>query len=272
MTEDVVFHRDGAEFVPSVYASGPWAADRMHGGPVFALLTRAVEELAADAGLIGTRLSFDLSRAVPLVPLRVQASLLRRSGRLCLVSAVLSASGEEYARVTALLLRPEAGELAIEPTRSDIPSGPDGLPIEPLMRSGSVRANPVRPGFHTRIETRWVPRELSEPLAIWFRLPIALVAGEVPSPLQRVAALADFTNAIAGISQRERSAAPAPGGGFVNVDATLYLTRPAVGEWLCLKERSVAAARGVSLAETLLFDEAGLLGTAQQARLAQRVR
>jgi hypothetical protein len=151
-----------------------------------------------------------------------------------------------------------------------MPSDPDELPSKPLMRSGSVRARPVRPGVRTRIETRWVPRELSEPLAIWS---VADRAGG-----RRGAVAVAACGGAGRLHERHRqhltarSAAPALGGGFVHVDATLYLTRSAVGEWLCLKERSVTAAHGVSVAEMLLFDEAGLLGAAQQARLPQRVR
>lgn len=266
---DAVFQRDGALFLPTPSASGPWAADKLHGGPVFGLLARAVEEVAADASLVGTRLTFDLFRAVPLAPLSVRAEVLRQSSRLCLVQAELQAEGEAYARATALLLRPEASDAAASVQGGvTSPTGPDGLPIENLMRSGGIQVREMRPGFHTRIQTRWVPREATEPLAIWFHLPIPLVAGEQPSPLQLVAALSDFTNAIANIAQRGRSERPVP---YVNVDSTLYLNRAPRGEWICLREHYVAAGSGTSVTEIALFDADGPLGTAQQARLMQRI-
>jgi hypothetical protein len=264
MTQDAVFRRDGALFVPSVYASGPWAADRLHGGPVFGLLTRAVEQAAADPALIGARLTFDLFRAVPLEPLSVQAEVLRRSSRLCLVQAGLHAGGEEYARVTALLLRADDSESPI--AAEDKPLGPDGLATETLMRT-NVTPGAVRPGFHPRVETRWVPRADHEPLAIWFRLPLPLVEGETPTPLQLSAALADFANAIAAIAGRGRDGGAGP---YINVDATLYLSRLPRGEWIALKEGQSAFRGGMSVAQIRLFDTQGPFGDAQQCRLAQR--
>lgn len=270
--QDAVFLVDGSSFVPTKYAAGPWAADRSHGGPVFALLTRAVEQASGDPGLVGTRLTFDLYRAVPLEPLTLSSQVLRQSGRLCLVQAELRAGAEEYARVTALLLRPEAEDPEAAMIARGLPpkpSGPDGLLTETLLRNGPPPAQGVRPGFHTRIETRWAPREAGQPLAIWFRLPIPLVAGETATALQLTAALADFGNAVANFSQRERAGRPTP---FINVDSTLYLSRPARGEWIGLQEQSVAAARGTSVTSITLFDAGGAFGSAQQARLAQRVR
>ena len=258
MTQDAVFRRDGALFVPGPYAAGPWAADRLHGGPVFGLLTRAVEEAAADPGLVGARLTFDLFRAVPLEPLTVNAEVLRQSSRLCLVQAALRAGGEEYARVTALFLR--ADQSAAPAVSEGKPQGPEGLATETLMRS--VTPGAIRPGFHTRVETRWVPRADHEPLTIWFRLPLALVEGETPTPLQRTAALADFANAIAGIANRAR------GGPYINVDATVYLSRLPRGEWIGLKEVHSAFQGGMSVAQTRLFDAEGPCGDAQQCRLA----
>ena len=258
MTQDAVFRRDGALFVPGPYAAGPWAADRLHGGPVFGLLTRAVEEAAADPGWIGARLTFDLFRAVPMEALSVRAEVLRQSSRLCLVQAAVCAGDEEYARVTALLLRADPN--AAPAASADKPQGPEGLPTETLMRS--VTPGAVRPGFHTRVETRWVPRADHGPLAIWFRMPLALVEGETPTPLQRAAALADFANAIAGIANRARS------GPYINVDATVYLSRLPRGEWIGLKEERSAFRGGMSVAQTRLFDTEGEFGDAQQCRLA----
>jgi hypothetical protein len=124
----------------------------------------------------------------------------------------------------------------------------------------------VPPGLHTRVETRWVPRAEHEPLAIWFRLPLALIQGETPTPLQRVAALADFANAIAAIANRDRSGA----GPYINIDATLYLSRPPRGEWIGLKEARSTFRGGTSVAQIRLFDAEGPIGDAQQCRLALR--
>jgi Thioesterase-like superfamily len=263
---DAVFRREGERFLPEPDSCGPWSPDRLHGGPVFGLITRAIEIAAPDPEWVATRLTFDLFRAVPLEPLHVNVQVLRQSGRLCLVQAVVRAGDEDFVSATALLLR----ESVIGESQHDEapPSGPDGLATESLMRGFGGPPN-VRSGFHVRVETRWVPREPGKPLAIWFRMPLPLVEGEEPTALQRAVQLSDFANAVASIAQRDRAAAPVP---FINVDATLYFTRRPSGEWFCLQERGVAIERGISVASCALYDERGLCGHVTQGRLANRVR
>jgi Thioesterase-like superfamily len=262
---DAIFRLDGAHFVPSPDSCGPWSADRMHGGPVFGLIARAVEAAAPDPGLIATRFTFDLYRAVPLVPLEVRTQLAHQSGRLCLVRATLTANGEEYVAATALLLRESDGGGSQHDGVK--PHGPAGLETQTLF--GAPRSAARGPGYHIQVETRWVPRAPSEPLAIWFHMPLPLVEGEPTTALQRAVQLSDFANAVAAISQRDREGAPVA---FINVDATLNLSRRPTGEWFCIQARSVDVESGISIASCSLYDERGAFGYATQSRLLNRMR
>lgn len=58
---------------------------------------------------------------------------------------------------------------------------------------------------------------------------------------------------------------------FVNCDLTVNLLRRPQGEWICLQARSTLAGNGCGLAESALYDEAGLIGRATQS-LAVRER
>jgi hypothetical protein len=262
---DAIFRLDGEHFVPSPDSCGPWGTDRMHGGPVFGLIARAVEAAAPDPELIATRFTFDLYRAVPLVPLEVRTQVAHRSGRLCLVRATLHANREEYVRATALLLREsDGGGTQHDGTK---PEGPKGLETQTLF--GAPRTAARGPGYHIQVETRWVPRAAGEPLAIWFRMPLPLVEGEPTTALQRAVQLSDFANAVAAISQRDRERAPVA---FINVDATLNLSRRPAGEWFCIRERSVDIESGISVAGCSLYDERGPFGYATQSRLLNRMR
>jgi hypothetical protein len=265
MSDEAVFHEQAGLFIPSAAASGPWGADRLHGGPVFGLLTREIERVAGDAELVATRLTFDLYRAVPMGPLSVRAEVLRQGGRLRLLHATLRAGDEEYVRASALLLRPSAEDV-LASGELQKPAGPAGLTTESLMR-GSKTPRGVPPGFHTRVETRWVPAAGDTPAAIWFRLPIPLVAGETPTSLQLASALGDFANAIASISAREQDPRALP---YVNTDTTTYLTRKPEGEWIGLQAHSVSALHGISVTQTALFDQRGAFGRVMQSRLVQR--
>lgn len=269
MTDGAIFRREGELFVPGPDACGPWSPDLMHGGPPFGLIARAIEGAVPDAAFVPARITFDLFRPVPLVPLGVETTVLRRSSRLCLLHASLVAGGEEYVRATALLLAQSDVEEAPPSAAEDRPVGPEGLAIESLMRSRSAPPPNTAVGFHVRVQTRWVPREADEALAIWFRLPVAMVAGEEASSFQRATALCDFANAVASIAESSRDGSSPP---FINADATVYFFRRPLGEWVCLKERGVRSVRGVSVAEVAVFDSSGLCGSVSQARLAQRSR
>jgi hypothetical protein len=269
---DAVFERQGELFMPTAHAVGPWGGDRLHGGPVLGLLTRGVEAAIGDAELRITRLTFDLFRPVPTAPLRLRVEPLRAGGRLQLLVASLLSDEREVARATALALRVSSDAAPITHFAVDpVIEGPDGIETGPLLR-GPAEPLAMPRGFHTTVETRWVPQSAAGargPLAIWFRLPVALVAGESASPLQLAAAMSDFGNAVVSISARNRECESPP---YINTDTTLYLGRPPQGEWFGLLEERVQEGAGISVTQLALCDRAGCFGRAQQARLANSTR
>ena len=254
-----VFERSGDLFVPTACATGPWGADRLHGGPVLGLLARAFEA-AVDPQLVCARLTVDMFRPVPHAALGVRCEVVRKGARLTALQASLFAEQTELARASALFLRESEIHASVH---SQPPAGFENLPVESLIRG--FRDPNVPKGFHTRVETRWVPRTGSEPLAIWFRLPMQLVAAETASPLQRAVALSDFANAVSSIADNllQRRVVP-----YINTDATLYLSRRPEGEWFCLRQSDHEAERGISVAGVAIADQRGPLGSVHQARLA----
>ena len=99
---------------------------------------------------------------------------------------------------------------------------------------------------------------------IWFRLAVPLVAGETPSPLQRVAAAADFGNGVSAALERGKYL-------FINPDLSVFLHRYPVGEWVALEAQTFAEAHGVGLAESALYDERGRIGRSLQSLLVDRL-
>jgi acyl-CoA thioesterase len=87
-----------------------------------------------------------------------------------------------------------------------------------------------------------------------------VVAGVEPSPVQRVAAVADSGS---GVSAELDFA----GWSFLNVDLTVHLVRPPVDEWVCLDARTQVDSGGVGLASTRLWDRRGQIGMAAQSLL-----
>ena len=111
------------------------------------------------------------------------------------------------------------------------------------------------------IEIRFVVGDFGGgPSTAWFRLRAPIVAGEQPSSLQRLAAAGDFGNGISTVLPWDEFV-------FINPDLTLYVERPPVGEWICLKAQTLIAADGIGTAESVLYDEQGRVGRATQALL-----
>ena len=119
-----------------------------------------------------------------------------------------------------------------------------------------------RPRFATdAVEVRFIAGAFGGgPATAWFRLIRPLVTAEEPTPLQRLAAAADFGAGLSSTLPRERYL-------FINTDLTLYVEREPVGEWICLDSQTRIASGGVGGTESVLYDLRGRVGRATQALL-----
>src|SRR5438309_52204 len=173
-----IFTRDGGAFVPSDLAQGPWDPDAQHGGPVAALLARAVEQHEHETGLMVVRMTVELLRPVPLAPLTVTTETQRPGKRVQWIEARLqiASTGVEVARARALRGRLNPFELPSSAADSD------SRPAPP--ETGDVMNDTLWPGFARAMERRPVAgRAFPElgPATVWLRLRNPLVAGEEPS-------------------------------------------------------------------------------------------
>lgn len=257
---EAIFFNDGERFVPTERASSPWGPDVLHGGPPAGLLARAIERARPLPGMMVVRLTVDLFRPVPKVPLEVRTQVVRAGRRIQVVEASLIANGIEVSRAAGLMLH--RSDIQLPPNAlidGPPPHGPAGIATTGL----SVAAFPPRwEGFHTTIEVRRVSGAPGGgPSAAWIRIPFPLVAGEAMTPLVRVAATSDFGNGLSHIRADGNM-------GFINADITLYLHREAAGEWICLDAHSGAHTYGIGMIQTAIHDERGPVGLAVQALLA----
>jgi hypothetical protein len=148
----------------------------------------------------------------------------------------------------------------MEPTMT----GPDTA--APFVLDVPLSRGPMDIGFWTVMEVRQVRGSWTEsgPAAVWFKLLYPIVGGEEPSPLQRVAAAADFGNGISASLERGAYL-------FINPDLTIYLHRSPVGPWVGLDACTATEPDGVGMAESALHDEQGRIGRSMQALLVDRL-
>ncbi|HET8682031.1 MAG TPA: thioesterase family protein [Micromonosporaceae bacterium] len=245
-------------FVATPHTEGLWERTAQHGGPPCALVARAVERLPSSipGPAQVARLTVEILGPVPTGEVRVEARVARPGRSVELVEAELSAAGRVGMRARAWRVRTAA---------LDLPGGPPGSaaapppPYRPETGSPSPSAWSDR-GFLAAVEWRFVSGrfDVPGPAVAWSRLRLPVVAGEQPSPLQRLVTLADCGN---GLSSRYDFGA----WWFINTELTIHLHRAPVGEWFCARADSTLDPSGVGLAETELYDDAGRVGRGAQA-------
>ena len=184
-------------FVASELARGPWDPRAQHGGAPAALLMREFERLPAEDGLELARATYELLRPVPIGELRAHAEVVRRGRRVQLLEGTIATpDGTEVVRARALQVR----QRMLPPsTATSAPPGPEHG--KPHTSGGEGFTPPHSPMFAPdAIEIRFVSGIFGRgPATAWFRLRVPLVAGEEPTPLQRLAAAGDFGNGISAV-------------------------------------------------------------------------
>ena len=197
---------------------------------------------------------------VPMRPLRVTTEVLREGRRVQLIEAALHGDAGVVCRATGLRIRVLEEDL-------DLPAGDGTLPPPPGPEQ--ARTTEFISRSHSYIETGVEMRFLhgsmrpTGPAAVWARLTCAVVEGEEPSPLTRVAAVADFGNGISALVPWESWL-------FINAELTVYVHRPPRGEWICVDARTELSTTGAGVAHSVLSDEEGSIGHALQALLVDR--
>jgi acyl-CoA thioesterase len=254
---------DNGSYAASGLTRGPWHPDHQHAGPPIALVARSIERAAAEAGLTHmARLTANLLRPIPISELAIEVQTEYAGRNVAHFSARLMAGGKDVARFTAVAQR--EGSL-------DIPAGLPGHPLPQAPRSVEDSPEAKFPftstviGYQDFIDNRVAEGAFFRgPSAVWFRMRYPLVAGEQPSPMQRVAVAADSGNGISAVLDFHKYI-------FVNSDLTINLLRQPQGEWICIDARTLLGSSGGGLAEARIFDSLGLVGRSTQS-LAIRLR
>ncbi len=218
------------------------------------------------------RITFEILRAVPITPLRVEARVARPGRSVELVKATLSDDEGAVIRANAWRIRRARVHLPPGLGSTDGPGliGSSPSTLRPgFAPPGPEGASPGRfpetgqaVGYHTAMEYRFVRGGFADrgPALAWMRMRHPLVAGENPSPLVRVLVAADSGNGVSATLDWSRYL-------FINVELTVHVHRPLTGDWVCLDAITIPEPDGVGIADTGLYDERGPVGRAVQALL-----
>lgn len=240
-------------FVSTPATAGPWDPSAQHAGPPSALIARAFERHEPVEGQRLARVALDILRPVPVAPLTLRLRTARPGKRITLIEAVVEARGQEvvYARGWRL-------------SGSPVPDLPgDDVDVPDLPPEGDHRAWPRAhlDGYMAAMDWRFVDGAFTEPgpARVWMRPRVPLVADELTSPASHALLVADSGNGVSALLD--------PGEWlFVNVDLTVALHRPPVGEWVLLDARTTID-EGVGVTTSRLSDRQGPVGRGMQTLL-----
>jgi len=257
---DFFFEANGDLYVPTSRTRGPWDPKSMHGRVIAGLLAHQIEVDHGDPAFQAVRLVVDMFRVAPMTPMSVPTRVVRDGNRIRVVDASMVAEdGTEIARASLVFLRrtdqPEGDVWSApnwkvpHPDTLEPPAPPLGIGDQPWTPMWDTRR--IQGDFNTVGQKR-----------AWVRETHQLVAGIDPSPLVRVAQVADFTNPLAN--------GGSTGLNFVNADVTLYLHRDATSEWTGLEVAAHHSSDGIAIGECVLYDLDGAIGRASVCGVANR--
>jgi hypothetical protein len=243
-------------FESTELTQGPWDPRHQHGSPPSALLTRELERTDPQPDMTICQLAIDILGPIPIGEVAVHSEVVRPGRRVESLAAVMVADGRPVAYARAWRLRQADTEaIASAATHARLPKPDTALTESPLPDFGY---------FHA-LEWRFAEGGLlpNGPGVLWTRLKVPIVPDEEPTPMQRVAGVADTAS---GISSELSFAAYT----FSNVDFTMHLLRPQIGEWTCLDSKTTVGPAGSGLCRTRLYDEDGDFGSVGQTLFVAR--
>ncbi len=257
---DAVFQVDGAEIIPSRYASGPWDPTMQHGSAPTALVTWIAENIPTPAPMHIARVTMDLLRPVPVAPLTYETEIIRQGRKIQLCAVRLLAQGVLVAKATVLKIRslPEPFDLP-----ATVVNEPLDLPLPDTVDDDTSAQSTS--GFITGMSMRAVKGAFGKAGSggIWFRVNRPIVAGQPVSQVVRAVVASDFSNGVSAmLSSRKWT--------FLNADLSVFLSRPPVGEWILVHADSSISAAGHGSAMSRLADVTGYFGRAVQSLVIEK--
>lgn len=252
-----VYRVDGNQVFPTEYSRGPWFDDQQHGASVLGLLTRFLERVPSREPMRFTRIVADMSRPVHMGPCTVTARALRDGRRVQSLEATIEADGKIVSRAVATRIRVDP-----DVTAEDQLPPIDPIDVAPPLPETEISYSRDRVSFHDCLEIRSKGRPGNLHDETWFHLNHPLVEGEEPTPVVRLAVVADMILSSSWFLGDEWMS--------INPEVMLQVERPPVGEWICASSVNRPTADGIGMSEGVLFDRQRRVGRSSKSVLNQR--
>jgi len=246
------FERVGdGRYRPTTHAEGAWSPDEIHFGPLSGLVVHAIDlhRAQADAGMVLSRISFDILGFLAADELEISVKTLRPGRTIELVAATVTIRGRVAVEARAwYLARYDTAAVEAAAPAIDGPDGAEDAPLSSMWSGGYVNSLDIR------AVVPWAPGRAT----VWVSTPVSLVADEPAGVLAAWLTHVDAANGIAARESPDRWV-------FPNVDLTIHLHRQPSGPWTGLDTTVAFGPTGQGVVSTSLYDLDGAVGTAQQS-------
>jgi Thioesterase-like superfamily len=253
----------GEKFRATDLVRGTWSAAIQHGGPVSALLVRALERCQQRDDTRLSRVVIDLLGGVPAEgDLWVRCEVQRPGKQIELLSAEMLAPGPDgEPRPVA---RASGWRLAHQDTQILAHAAAELPAPRSEARNRDLKAREWDRNYVHSLDWLWLTEPLSPgPGESWIKPTVDLVNGETMTQLERLFAVADCANGIGSkidITQWT----------FLNTDLAVHVFRVPDGDWIGVRAETNYGPDGIGTTVGTLFDEQGAVGAIQQSVLVRR--
>lgn len=250
-------------FQPLAAAASGWGPNMQHGGPVSALLTRAMEQHQQPDSRI-SRVAVEILGVVPMSQVRVRAWVARPGRRIAQLQAEMQAQQADATWQTVAAA--SAWQLATSDTHDAAYQAATPVPLPNIDTPNDTGLlDSWRIGFVNALDWH-IESEMNQrgsATMAWLRLKQGIVAGETPSDLQRVMAIADTANGVgARLDARDWV--------YLNTDLVVHLFDAPTGDWIGLQAETSVGRDGIALSSAIIHTETGPIGQLAQNVLLQR--
>lgn len=243
---------DGRRYRPTVLTGGAWTEAEQHISPLNGLIVHAIDRFVAERGSddleIG-RISIDILGVLAIEDFDIDVVVLRPGRTIELLEATVTAAGRPAVRA-------RVWRMATSDTAA-VAGGPSDALTPPGDLAGWQMSDLWPGGYIASLDVRPVGEPQPGRTTAWISTSVALVADEPVGTLARYVALVDTAN---GIAVRQRPTEWM----FPNLDLTIHLARQPRGDWVGLDTTVTFGPDGHGLTSSVLHDQGGPVGHANQ--------
>lgn len=253
-------------FESTPLANAGWYDEGQHGGALAALIVGRAEAVPTLTPMEIARVTIEMFRVTPLVPLNVRPTVIREGKRIQAIRIEVTDQDETLLSL-AIVQRLRAADRplpeAAATEATEIP-GPDESRT-PDPRTWGIGEHEKTMFHRDAVEIREVHGGFGSigPGAIWTRPTVPVIAGRENTPAQRAVIAGDFCNGVSRKLELDDWV-------FMNSDLTVHIGRYPIGDWVALDAVSSYSDGGRGVASGTLWDGERWVGRSAQTLYLDR--